>query len=169
MMFGVGCNIKSRGQGSIMVQKRGFESLYGDGEPVIQGNDSAFKCNRYVCGVIDSRKSMNCLAGVNCVYQPGYFLTTTLNSKHHPGIKRIRSMVDKFLEEYMFYFVDRSHIAEEYSASLMQAAMVPIFHCYNKVFDSFFRWIIESKEKSLGEIEAYWCATECWEIDNKPS
>eukprot|EP00957_Ditylum_brightwellii_P047667 3621606-Ditylum_brightwellii.AAC.1 len=59
LMFDVGCNIKSHGQGSIMVQKRGFKILYGDGGPVIQGNDSVFKCKRYVCDVIDSRNSVN--------------------------------------------------------------------------------------------------------------
>eukprot|EP00957_Ditylum_brightwellii_P042526 3220231-Ditylum_brightwellii.AAC.1 len=91
-----GCNIKSHGVGSIVVQKRGFESLYGDGGPIIQVNHTV-NFNYYVCEVIGSRKSVNCLAGVNCVYQP------------------------------------------------------------------------DSDEKSLGDIEAYWSAEECHEIDNKPS
>eukprot|EP00957_Ditylum_brightwellii_P115129 8780099-Ditylum_brightwellii.AAC.1 len=68
-MFDIGCNIKSCGVGSVVVHKRGFESLYGDGGPVIQGNKTVI-FNHYACEVIDSRKSVNCLAGVNCVNQP---------------------------------------------------------------------------------------------------
>eukprot|EP00957_Ditylum_brightwellii_P186724 14218151-Ditylum_brightwellii.AAC.1 len=68
-MFDVGCNIKSCGVDSVVVQKRGFESLYGDGGPVVTGQQKS-TFNRYVCEVIDNRKSANCLAGVNHVYQP---------------------------------------------------------------------------------------------------
>eukprot|EP00957_Ditylum_brightwellii_P037316 2824447-Ditylum_brightwellii.AAC.1 len=68
-MFDVDCNIKSHGVGSVVAQKRGFESLHGDGGPVIEGNRTMhFNC--YVCEAIHSRKSVNCLSGVNCVYQP---------------------------------------------------------------------------------------------------
>eukprot|EP00957_Ditylum_brightwellii_P185741 14141502-Ditylum_brightwellii.AAC.1 len=68
-MFDVGCNIKSPQVGSVVVQKRGFESLYGDGGPVVEGNQT-MNFNHYVCEVIDSRRSVNCLAGLNRVYQP---------------------------------------------------------------------------------------------------
>eukprot|EP00957_Ditylum_brightwellii_P009508 717759-Ditylum_brightwellii.AAC.1 len=68
-MFDVGCNIKSCGVGNVVVQKRSFESLYGVGGPVVEGNRTTH-FNHYACEVIDSRKSVNSLAGVNCVYQP---------------------------------------------------------------------------------------------------
>eukprot|EP00957_Ditylum_brightwellii_P201482 15325844-Ditylum_brightwellii.AAC.2 len=128
LIFDAGCNIKCHGIGSVIVQKRSFESLYGDGGPVIKGNQTMnFNC--YVCVVVDSRKSVNCLVGVNHVYQS----------------------------------------AKEYSDAMSQATMVPIPRCYNKVFDLFFRWIVESDEKPLGDIDAYWSAAECQEMNNKPS
>eukprot|EP00957_Ditylum_brightwellii_P116917 8919240-Ditylum_brightwellii.AAC.1 len=55
-MFDVGCNIKSCGVGSVVVKKRGLGSFYGDGGPVIEGNKTTH-FNRYLCEVIDSRKS----------------------------------------------------------------------------------------------------------------
>eukprot|EP00957_Ditylum_brightwellii_P119551 9121955-Ditylum_brightwellii.AAC.1 len=96
-MFGVGCNIKSHGVGSVVVQKRGFENLYGDGGPLIQGHHNV-NFSHYVCKVIDSRKSINCLAGVNCVYQLGLFLATTLNSKQHPGVNCVRSLIEDMMD-----------------------------------------------------------------------
>ena len=54
-----------------------------------------------MCEVIDSRKSVNCLAGVNCVYQPCLFLITTLNNKQHPGVNCIRSLIEDMIDRLM--------------------------------------------------------------------
>eukprot|EP00957_Ditylum_brightwellii_P055722 4222392-Ditylum_brightwellii.AAC.1 len=72
-------------------------------------------------------------------------------------------MMDRLMSEYSH----KQHVAKEYSDAMSQAAMAPILRYYNKVFD-FFRWIVESDEKLLGDIEAYWSAAECQEMDNKP-
>eukprot|EP00957_Ditylum_brightwellii_P128128 9772628-Ditylum_brightwellii.AAC.1 len=64
-------------------------------------------------------------------------------------------------------YTNTPHVAKEHSATMSQTAMVPILCCYNKVPDSFFRWIADSDKKLLGDIEAYWSAAECQEIGNK--
>eukprot|EP00957_Ditylum_brightwellii_P047512 3608420-Ditylum_brightwellii.AAC.1 len=98
-MFDVGCTIKSHGVGSVVVQKRGFESLYGDRGHVKQGNKT-MNFNNHACEVIDSRKSVNYLAGVSYVYQPDYMMNTLRSGYSH-----------------------KPHLAKEYSAAISQAAM----------------------------------------------
>eukprot|EP00957_Ditylum_brightwellii_P003758 285446-Ditylum_brightwellii.AAC.1 len=61
----------SYGVGIVVVQKGEFANLYADGGLVIQGNHTV-TFNHYVCEEIDSSKSVNCLTGVNCVYQPRF-------------------------------------------------------------------------------------------------
>eukprot|EP00957_Ditylum_brightwellii_P038624 2919531-Ditylum_brightwellii.AAC.1 len=102
--------------------------------------------------MIDSKKSINCLAGVNLVYQPGLFLTTALNSKKHPGVYHIRSLIEDLIDRLRLDYMDTPHVAKDYSAATSQAAMVPVLQ--------------NSDEKPLGDIEAYWSAAECQEMDN---
>eukprot|EP00957_Ditylum_brightwellii_P069967 5314004-Ditylum_brightwellii.AAC.1 len=100
----------------------GFLSLYDDGSPVVKGNQTInFNC--HVCEAIDSRKSVNCLAGVNDVYKPGLFLTTTLNSKQHPGVNCIRSLIEDMIDRLMSKYSHKPHVAKEYSDAMSQAAM----------------------------------------------
>eukprot|EP00957_Ditylum_brightwellii_P178053 13562152-Ditylum_brightwellii.AAC.1 len=122
-MFDVGCNINGCEVGSVVVQKKGLESLYGDGGPVIEGN-RRMHFNGYACKVIDNRKSVNCLAGVNHVYQPGLFLTTTLNSKQHPGVSCIRSLIEDMIDRLRSRYFHKPHVAKDYSDAMSQAAMV---------------------------------------------
>eukprot|EP00957_Ditylum_brightwellii_P156902 11941307-Ditylum_brightwellii.AAC.1 len=121
-MFDVGCNIKSHRVGSVVVQKRGFESLYDYGGPVVEGIQT-MNFNHYAYEVIDDRKSVNCLVGVNCVYQPGYLLTTTLNSKQHPGANRIRSLIEDMMDRLISEYSHKPHLIKEYSDVMSQAAM----------------------------------------------
>eukprot|EP00957_Ditylum_brightwellii_P182217 13882110-Ditylum_brightwellii.AAC.1 len=89
----------------------------------IEGNQTMnFNC--YACEGVDSRKSVNCLAGVNCVYQPGLFLTTTLNNKQHPDVNYIRSLIEDMIDKLMSEYFHKPHAAKEYSDAMSQAAIV---------------------------------------------
>eukprot|EP00957_Ditylum_brightwellii_P041072 3110387-Ditylum_brightwellii.AAC.1 len=100
---------KSSGVGSVVVQKRGFESLYSDGGSVIEGNQ-AMNFNQYMYEVIGSRKSVNCLAA-------------TLNSKQHSGVNCIRSLIDNMMDRLRLGYMHKSHVAKEYNAAMSQATM----------------------------------------------
>lgn len=172
-VFSVISNIGLRGQDTrSTVKRRGAQAIFGNKGPSIQNDTSTTICNRYMCEVIDSDRSVNCLATMNRHMNPGLFYTHTLNQANHPGIRCITELVNKKCDEIEREMVNSNVSAcliAEMKQSLHQAASTAIFRCYRKVMESAINWILYSSDEPLGKVNVAWIVSEFSEDSFKPT
>lgn len=163
-------NIKLRGKNATMILKRGYETLYEENSGIRVPNESNLQCNRFVCEVVDSRRSVNCLSSLFRDHQPGIFHTHTLNQQYHPGPKEISAFLEYEENHFKFDRFPRDPRKEmEYSRALHQAAAIHIYRSYIKVVESLIDWIVNSDDPPLTEIEGYFIIRENQEEEKKAS
>lgn len=171
--FSVIGNIDLRGVDTrATIKRRGAQAIFGNSGPSIRNDSAAPICNRYLCEVIDSDKSVNCLATMNRHMNAGLFYTHTLNQTHHPGVRNITTLVEQKCQD-----VEKSMsnanlcpvLIEEYKNSIHQAMSNIIFRSYRKIMESAFHWILHSPDEPLGKIKAAWIVSEFSEDSFKPT